>query len=273
MEKQNNHKTDYTCMQKSDLLFFRKWFRDYVKSFYSNDHCIMQNIRMKEDHSWRVCSNSIQIAKSVNLPINDLYLAETIAIFHDIGRFEQFSRYGTFKDSESEDHALLGVRLLVQWGILSRLNTDEQKIVLFAVENHNKFSISTSDNKKCILHSQIVRDADKLDILKVFIDEYMLRESTPNPSLYMGYPDASGYSESIVLDILNNTLSDMEKVKNQNDLNLTRLTWMYDLNFIESFRLLKKRNFLEMIVQTLPQNDEIIPAYFHLKEYLNSKTI
>ncbi|WP_406661098.1 HD domain-containing protein [Methanolobus sp. ZRKC3] len=254
-------------MERSDLLFFRKWFRKYVSNFYSDDSFIMQNIRLKEDHSWRVCSNSIKISNSKGLSASDRYLAETIAIFHDIGRFEQFSRYGTFKDSESEDHAFLGVKILTSEDILSLMASDEQKVVYFAVENHNKFSISAINDERSVLHSKIIRDADKLDIFKVFIDEFQFRESNPNPALYMGFPDDPGYSGSIIEDIFNNTLSSIENVKNQNDLNLIRLTWLYDLNFTESFRLVEKRKYIERIMETLPQNAEMMSVRAHLEEY------
>ena len=258
-------------MEKSELISLKKWFRSYIKDFYSADPVVMRNIRMKEDHSWRVCSNAIQIARSQSLSLDDCYLAEAIAIFHDVGRFEQFSKYGTFKDSESVDHASLGVRILIAEDVLSCLDSSEQDIILFAVENHNKYKISDIGHEKYILHSRIVRDADKLDIFKVFLDELMLRESYPNPALYMGYPNTPGYSHSIIEDIFNNKLSSMDKVRNQNDLNLTRLTWLYDLSFTGSFLLLKKRNYVGMIIEALPLNDEMKLVQTYLEDYLDSR--
>jgi len=258
-------------MEKSDLIFFRKWFREYVRKYYSDDAFVMQNIRLKEEHSWRVCSNSIQIARSESLSLNDCYLAETIAIFHDIGRFEQFSKYVTFKDSESEDHASLSVKILKTEDVLSCLDSIEQDIILFAVGNHNKYKISDTDHKSCILHSIIIRDADKLDIFKVLLDEFVLRESDPNPALYMGYPDTPGYSHSIIEDIFNNKLSSIDNVKNQNDLNLIRLTWLYDLNFSESFHLFKKRNYIRKIMTTLPSNSEMDLLQSYIEKYLDSR--
>jgi putative nucleotidyltransferase with HDIG domain len=50
-----------------------------------------------------------------------LELAETIALFHDIGRFEQFKTYGTFDDRASENHATIGLKVLKATDILNRL--------------------------------------------------------------------------------------------------------------------------------------------------------
>jgi HD superfamily phosphodiesterase len=106
-------------MKKEDFLNLKAWFKDYVRSFHSEDTLILQNVRLKEEHTSRVCENSSRIAISEKLDEEDYYLAVTIALLHDIGRFEQISKYKTFHDSESENHALLGVRVLRSAGVLS----------------------------------------------------------------------------------------------------------------------------------------------------------
>ena len=39
-----------------DTAFFHSWFRNYVKSFYTEDPKTQRNIRLKEEHTLRVCS-------------------------------------------------------------------------------------------------------------------------------------------------------------------------------------------------------------------------
>ena len=97
-------------MQKEDLDFFRKWFFEYVNQFSSPDLFIKENIELKIEHTGRVCENILLLAKSEKISENACMLAETIALFHDLGRFEQFMKYKTFKDSESENHAFLSVK-------------------------------------------------------------------------------------------------------------------------------------------------------------------
>ncbi len=38
-----------------DTAFFHSWFRNYVKGFYSEDPKIQENVRLKEEHTLRVC--------------------------------------------------------------------------------------------------------------------------------------------------------------------------------------------------------------------------
>ena len=39
-------------------------------------------------------------------------IAEAVALLHDVGRFEQYKRYGTFNDRKSVNHAALGVEIM-----------------------------------------------------------------------------------------------------------------------------------------------------------------
>ena len=62
---------------------------------------------LKEKHSLRVCNEILNIGKNHNLTDNNLRLAEAMALFHDIGRFEQYTRYQTFVDKKSENHGVM----------------------------------------------------------------------------------------------------------------------------------------------------------------------
>jgi putative nucleotidyltransferase with HDIG domain len=128
-------------MQNEDLYFFKKWFLDYVDQFSSPEVFIQENIKLKIEHTARVCENILLLAKAEKVGEEGSKLAETIALFHDLGRFEQFMKYRTFKDSESENHALLGVKILKNTKILSHLPLRERNIIMKAVEYHNLMEI------------------------------------------------------------------------------------------------------------------------------------
>lgn len=257
-------------MKEEDFLKFRAWFYRYVQSFYSDDAFIQENIRLKEEHSKRVCENASLIAKSKNLDNEDYYLVRTIALLHDIGRFEQIRKYRTFKDSESENHALLGVKILQTDGVLSGLPLEEQRIILTAIKNHNLLRIPDKLDKRTLFHSKLIRDADKLDIYKVLIDYYTIKDTSPNTALYLGFPDTPEYNRELLEDVFNNRVASVKKVKTCNDMNLTRLTWLFDLNFVETVRLVRKRGYINKLITTLPQNDEIDKLRTHLIEYMDS---
>ena len=52
-------------------------------------------------------------------------LALAIAYFHDIGRFEQVVKTGTFKDAK-EDYADNGADLLIKRNLIKELNVPEE---------------------------------------------------------------------------------------------------------------------------------------------------
>jgi putative nucleotidyltransferase with HDIG domain len=94
------------------------WFENYTKQFKSQEKNYNQNINLKKEHTYQVCNEITRLGKSINLNKEDLTLAQTIALLHDVGRFEQYDRYGTFADCKFEEHAQLGVKILSQKNVL-----------------------------------------------------------------------------------------------------------------------------------------------------------
>lgn len=262
-------------MQKEDLDFFRKWFLDYVDNFSSSDSFIQNNIKMKIEHTGKVCENILLLAKAEKIMGEGCRLAETIALFHDLGRFEQFMRYKTFKDSESENHALLGVKILKRKGILSHISRKERDIILKAVEYHNLMEIPecTENSKELFFYSKLIRDADKLDILRIVSESYKEGEKGRNPALELYLPDTAGFSESIITDILNKRMAKMGDVKNLNDVKLLRLSWIFDINFPATFAILKEHKYLSTIISSMPEAEEVHFIEKHLESCLNAAEI
>ena len=258
-------------MKKEDFFNLKEWFQNYLISFDSDDPFILQNLKLKEEHSSRVCENASQIAVSEGLGEEDYYLAITIALLHDIGRFDQITRYRTFQDSKSENHALLGVKILKSEGVLSFLSEEEQNIILMAVKNHNLKNIPEELEEKALIHSRLIRDADKLDIYKILTDYYVTKEIDPNPALEQELPDVPEYSQYLIQDIFNNKVASIKEVKTCNDMKLTRLAWLFDLNFITTLRLVKERGYIEKVIAALPHNGQIDAVHAHLNKYMDSK--
>ncbi|MFY1110156.1 MAG: HD domain-containing protein [Methanosarcinaceae archaeon] len=262
-------------MQKEDLAFFRKWFSDYITDFYSSDPFVRENIELKAEHTKKVCENILLLAKAEKLGENESLLAETVALFHDLGRFEQFLKYKTFKDSESENHAVLGVKILKKAGILSHLVPEESDIILKAVEYHNLMEIpeATSNFPELLFYSRLIRDADKLDILRIICEDYEEEDKCPNPALELYLPDTPEYSKAVIEDIMNNRMAKIKDVKNRNDVKLLRLSWVFDINFPETFSLLKETRYLEIIMSSLPKTEEIRKVIRHLEAYLEKQLL
>ncbi|MDQ1276135.1 MAG: hypothetical protein QG610_1710 [Euryarchaeota archaeon] len=259
-------------MKKEELDFFQKWFFEYVNQFSSPDSFIQENIELKIEHTGRVCRNILLLAKSEKISENECMLAEAIALFHDLGRFDQFMKYKTFRDSESENHAILSVNILNKEKVLSCLSAEEENLVLKAVEYHNMMEIPKNIEKESKLYffSRLIRDADKIDILRLASEEYSDEDKHLNPALELYLPDTKGYSEPILSEILNNRMAKISDMKNRNDVKLLRLSWIFDINFPATFSLLKEYGYLEKIMSSLPDIKETRFLRRHFKNYLTS---
>ena len=49
-------------MTSEQLEQFKKWFYEYVSTFYGDDEITNDNIRLKEDHTRRMCADTGLIA-------------------------------------------------------------------------------------------------------------------------------------------------------------------------------------------------------------------
>ncbi len=259
-------------MQKEDLDFFKKWFLDYVNRFSSPEVFIQENIKLKMEHTERVCENVILLAKAEKVGEEGCRLAEAIALFHDLGRFEQLMKYRTFKDSESENDALLGAKVLENTGILSRLPLKKRDLILKAVECHNLVEIPkcTESSEEFLFYSKLIRDADKLDILKLVSEDYRKEEEFRNPVLELNMPDTPGCSENVVTDILNNRMAKLADARNQNDIKLLRLSWIFDISFPATFAFLKEHGYLDTILSSMSETEEVQIIRKHLESCLNA---
>lgn len=144
-------------------------FEKYVLKFDLQN----ENIKMKKDHSYRVEKESYNIAKSLELNEEQVQIAKLVGLLHDIGRFEQITQYSTFVDSKSIDHAEYGVEQLNKNNLIRRfISTNKyDRIINEAIRNHNKYSINLNLNKEEMLQAKIIRDADKLDIMNIYLSK------------------------------------------------------------------------------------------------------
>ena len=129
------------------------------------------------------------------------------------------------------------------------------------------------NSKELLFYSKLIRDADKLDILKLMSEDYEKEEKCRNPALEFNMPDTPGCSENIVTDILNNRMAKIADARNQNDVKLLRLSWIFDINFPATFALLKERGYLDTILSSMPETEEVHIIRRHLENCLNEAEI
>ncbi len=148
----------------------KQLFEEYTKTYNPDD----PKISLKITHTYKVAENSKAIAQSLNLSQDDIEIAWLIGMLHDIGRFEQIKRYQTFNDAKSVDHAEFGADLLFKAPLLINdfIETREYDVIIeTAVRQHNKFRISEDLDERTAMFSNIIRDADKIDIFRVQVEE------------------------------------------------------------------------------------------------------
>jgi len=247
-------------------------FNTYYNSFRNLSEEDTKNFKIKKDHSFRVAGLAIMLADDLNMNDDEKRLAYFIGLFHDIGRFSQLSKFGTFHDAKSVDHAEYSVKVLDETGIIKLVGIENEKIIKTAILNHNKLKIEKRLSEKEFLHSKILRDADKLDILKVLTDYYTINNSSPNHTLTWELPVGQEVSKSVGKEILAGKLVSKKNVVSEIDVKVMQMSWVFDLNFKVSFEYLLQKRFIEKIYNSLPKNDLVIEIYKQVKIYAGNKT-
>ena len=125
-------------------------------------------IALKIAHTYRVADLCEQIAPS------EANLAWLCGLLHDIGRFEQVRRFDTFNDAASISHAALGVDVLFgnadpngpQIRSFVEDSTNDE-VIRTAIATHSDWRLPKGLDGRKRMHCDVLRDADKIDILKV----------------------------------------------------------------------------------------------------------
>ncbi|MCK4469439.1 MAG: HD domain-containing protein [Desulfobacterales bacterium] len=247
-------------MKKSELIDLKSWFADYVSNYYTTDPAYNRAISLKEEHTKRVCDNIVMLCKALDISAQEMLLAETMALLHDIGRFKQYAVYGTFKDMDSKNHAILGLQQIGMHKILCAFSKYEKRLITKAVAYHNVAVLPNVEDKKILFFMRLLRDADKLDIWKVVIDYYHERKTNPSSTIELGLPDEHTCSPKILQALMEHRLARIEDLKTLNDFKLLQIGWVFDLNFTPSFQTVQNRKYLEQLASTLPQSKEVKEA-------------
>jgi hypothetical protein len=250
-----------------DDLRLRRWFSEYVSRFYNDDPDFNSVIRVKEEHTYRVCEETDYLARNLNLSLDSLKIAQTAALFHDLGRFKQYLKYRTFKDSASENHGKLSIRELGRHKVLLHLTAREKRIVATAVAYHNALHIPQGLDSDRLFHLLLLRDADKLDIWRLITENLGPRGEKMRDEITVHIPAAPGCSPAVISDLRCGELVDFSKVKTFDDYKLLTIGWVYDLNFAPAFQRLKEGGYIERIEESLPDDEAVRSAVACARNY------
>jgi HD domain len=247
------------------------WFDRYVRSFTTSVGEDQRNFDLKYEHTVRVRGSALHIAAELGLAQQDTALAGIIAQYHDVGRFPQYRDYRTFRDSESVNHAALGAAELIRRDALTELPPEERHLVVRAVALHNVFLLPGGLAPRTALHARLVRDADKLDIWRIFTEILALPGPERPSAAGLGLPETPAYTPGILEHLRRREMVRLASLNTLNDFKLLQLAWVYDLNFLPSLRLVRERDVIGRLSATLPADAALRSAVDAVRRYVDER--
>jgi HD superfamily phosphodiesterase len=231
-----------------ELDLAKEEFLNYTEKYDLKD----ENIKRKQVHSLRVMENSKIIAEKLELSQEEVKLAALIGLLHDIARFEQYTRFQTYRDVDSFDHGDYALKIL-EIDLRKYIKDNRfDKIIKIAIKNHNKFQIEKGLTTQEELFAKIIRDADKIDILYEAVDIFWKGQKKEI--------EDSTISKEVFESIKNKELIKRSKDKKFNKLEsiMTYIAFVFDINFSVSFEILYKENYINRILNGFDYKDRYV---------------
>lgn len=273
----------------------RKKVKNVFKKYTDNYDTSDEKIKLKVDHTYRVAALSERIASSLGLGDDDTNLAWLIGMLHDIGRFEQLKNYGTFSDAESIDHAHYGVELLFEDGLIEKFASEnaakdlkgtkdlketavksenkeketkeisELDILRTAIWNHSAYRVEEGLTDRVKMFCNIIRDADKIDILKVNYDvtlEVIYDVTTEELK-------NSGVTDEVMKAFMEHhaVLRSLKKTPIDNLVGHAAL--VFELIYNESFKIVKEQGYIEKMLSYVSDNQDTVKKFEIMRNDMN----
>jgi HD superfamily phosphohydrolase YqeK len=256
---------------KSLLADFENIFSTYTDTFLTDNADFDKNILLKIEHSLLVQQECRWLAEAEKFSPRMATLIEICGLFHDIGRFEQLREFNTFVDCKSIDHGNLGREVMIKTKMLAALPEKDRNIILSATKNHNKRMLADGFDEETLLVVKAVRDADKLDIMRVLLNEYAKGKLDETVILHLEESDT--ISPKVLVHLEQGENPNIADFRTLTDFKLAQLAWIYDLNFKHSRCEFKKRKFYEQITNLLPDIPQVNKLCKQMLDYLNAAII
>lgn len=262
-------------------------FQEYTDRYDSS----RDMIRLKIEHTYRVCGLCQQIARSLDLPEEEVDIAWLTGLLHDVGRFEQQRVYGTFADADSIDHAKYGARILFGkvWEEKHRLASGSEEslpeeiqedagisirdfvedascdeLLWTAVFYHSAYRIPEELDERTAMFCHILRDADKIDILKVNVefpleeiynvDTEVLYQEEVTPEVLQSFDEEHAVLRSLKKTAVDNVVG--------------HISLVYELVYSESCRIVTRQGYLDKLMNFESKNSHTRKQFEHIREHM-----
>lgn len=234
------------------------------------------SFKLKVVHTYHVADNARNIAEKLKLSKEDIELAELIGLLHDIGRFEEL-KITKELNSVKFDHASHGVKMLFEKGMIRDFieNNQYDEIIKIAIDNHSRLTIEDGLNERTLLHSKIIRDADKLDNYRVKKDE-SIEAIFPTRVKSIEDMENATLSDKVFETIKNKQCVDIHDRVTPLDFWVCILAFTFDLNFNVTYKIVKENNYIDILIDRFYYKDAITRERMEtirniINEFINEK--
>lgn len=263
-------------------------FAEYVRNYDPSD----EKIKLKIDHTYRVAGLCQRIAESLGLSEPDVDIAWLLGMLHDIGRFEQIRRFGTFNDAQSVDHAEFGADLLLKEGLIRKFaegyyeecelarsgNEEAEQIIKnnehhnkdtglleMAIRQHNKYRVKEDLTERQRMFCDILRDADKVDIFKVNADIPMeiiydvTTEELKNGVITKEVLESFYKKETVLKSVRRSAVDHI----------VGHISLLFELVYKESYRQAKEQGYIYKLLDFKSDVPEVNAEFGDMRKYVD----
>ena len=241
-------------MKSSRIL---KYFDEYIKKIDMNN----SYAKAKYFHSLKSMDLARIIASNFNiLNEEELVVIELIALFHDIGNFEQ--KNYNYLDNPNEDSTMKSIHILFDEGLLRKITSETKydTLIKLGIFCHNKDSLPQNIDEKTTCVCNIMKDVYKLEELRMVINYPYIDNRIDT------YPSTLVYNDFKLFRKVNTKMSD-----NNADNILVVLSNIFDINYKASYSLILEKEYLPKIIDSLIYEDRKLEKFFkQIESVLNS---
>lgn len=227
--------------------------KNFLEQYDDKEHV---SFKLKVVHTYHVAESARRIAEKLKLNQEEIELAELIGLLHDIGRFEELKITNELNNTRF-NHGMHGSKMLFEQGLIKNFIEDRQydEIIKRAIENHSKLEIEKGLDKRILLHSKIIRDADKLDNYRVKKEE-SIKAIFPTRVNKKEDIEESLLSDKVYDAILNKKCVDIHDRVTPLDFWVCILAFTFDLNFYVTYKIVKENDYINALIDRFDYKDK-----------------
>ncbi|MBN1291643.1 MAG: HD domain-containing protein [Candidatus Latescibacteria bacterium] len=246
------------------------WFNSHVDTILPDTVRTFPEIESKLEHIKNVISYCRILGKNLDWSENNIQIAETIGLLHDVGRFTQFIKYHTIIDADSVNHAKLAFSIVNKSGILAPLPFPDRTIILEGIRYHNDKKFGNKVHPESLPFIKLIRDADKLDklrVAKVAVQEHL--NNSPNLQLTL-FTDGTVNPKALSQLKRCQTVS-KKYIRSELDFRLLQLSLIFDIQYAVTYRIIAESNIVGQLIAILPDEKEIRKTVNKVTKFFNEK--